>query len=106
MRFHVEGAVMFRELAIFLYVITTGFAASGITANLYGLLTQRQKESSTRTAYYASMVIAGPNVLFQKAAEARRAEDCSLLTFWMAAAICGYWSLAIGLLIIEIVLAL
>jgi transcriptional regulator of nitric oxide reductase len=106
MPFRAEGAVMFRELAIFLYVVTAGFAASGITANLYRLLTQRQKESSTRTAYYASMVIAGPNVLFQKAAEARRAKDCSLLAFWMAAAICGYWSLAIGLLIVEIALAL
>jgi hypothetical protein len=97
---------MFRELAVFLYIVTAGFTASGIAANLYRLFAEGRKESSGRTAYLVSMVIAGPNVLFQKAAEARRGKECSILTFWMAAAICGYWSLAIGLFVLELALAI
>ena len=96
---------MLRELAVLLYAITTGFTASGIAGNLYWVLVG-QKENSVRPAYYATMVIAGPNVFLQKAAEARRKKDCAWVAFWLAAALCGYWSLAIGLLILSIALAL
>jgi len=96
---------MFRDVAVLLYAITTGFTASGIVGNLYRVVVG-QKESSVRTAYYATMVIAGPNVFLQRAAEARRKKDCSWPAFWLAAAVCGYWSLAIGLLILSIALAL
>ena len=59
-----------------------------------------------RAAYVAVMIFAGPNVLFENAARAWREKSCSARAFWLAAAICGYWSLAIGLLFIQLGLAL
>jgi hypothetical protein len=52
------------------------------------------------------MIFAGPNVLFENAAKAWREKSCTAVAFWLAAALCGYWSLAIGLLVIQLGLAL
>ena len=97
---------MFHDTAVLLFAITAGFATSGIVANLYRLLSGGRKEGFGRTAYYISMVVAGPNVLFEKAAQSWREKTCSRLVFWLAAMVAGYWSLVIGLLLIEIGLAL
>ena len=97
---------MFHDTAVFLFAITTGFTASGIVSNLYRLMVGERKEGFGRTVYYASLVIAGPSVLFENAAKAWREKSCSKLAFWLAAAVAGYWSLALGLFIIEIVFAL
>ena len=53
-----------------------------------------------------SLVIAGPSMLFENAAQAWRKKDCTWVTFWLAAAVAGYWSLALGLFIIQIALAI
>jgi hypothetical protein len=97
---------MFHNAAVLLFAITTGFTASGIVSNLYRLITAKRKEDFGRTVYYASMVVAGPSVLFENAAKAWREKNCSKLAFWLAAAVAGYWSLALGLFIIEVALAL
>lgn len=52
------------------------------------------------------MTVAGPSVLFDNAARAWRGKDCSALAFWIAAAICGYWSFALGLFVLQISLAI
>ena len=96
---------MVHDTAVLLFAITAGFTASGIIANLYRLLSRDRKDIAGGSIYYASLIIAGPSVLFENAAQARRKKDCSWITFWLAAAVAGYWSLALGLLIIQIVLA-
>lgn len=97
---------MIHDIIVLLFAITVGFTASGISANLYRLFPRSQDTNVGRTAYYISMVVAGPSVLFENAARALQEKNCSRLAFWLAATISGYWSLAIGLLLIEIALAL
>ena len=52
------------------------------------------------------MVFAGPNVLFENAATSFRAKDCSSFAFWLAAAISGYWSFALGMFVLQIGMAI
>lgn len=70
------------------------------------MATEASKLQAGTTLYYASLVVAGPIVLFENAARAWRKNACSWVTFWLAAAIAGYWSFALGLLLIELVLAI
>jgi hypothetical protein len=96
---------MFHETAVFLYSITTGFACSGIVANLYHLLNGK-KDRLGRSVYLATMVVAGPSELFERSAKARHEKNCSWIAFLLAVAVAGYWSFVLGLLIIQIALAL
>jgi hypothetical protein len=96
---------MYRELYTVLFALASGLTASGIVANLYRLAGQKPESLSGRIGYIAVMVLAGPSVLFDNAARARRKKDCSAIAFWMAAAIAGYWSFVIGLFVLNIALA-
>jgi hypothetical protein len=94
------------DLTVALFAMTAGFTTSGICANLYRLLARDTASAIGRVTYVAVMMIAGPNFLFENAARAWREKSCSGVAFWLAAALAGYWSLALGLLVIEIVLVL
>ena len=97
---------MVRDIFVVLFAITAGFTASGIMANLYRLVAKKSESTPARVAYIAVMVVAGPSVLFENAATSLRAKSCSQLAFWLATAICAYWSLALGLLVLNVALAL
>ncbi len=98
---------MQNEIFVALFSALAGFTASGITANLYRLIVRKRAETGfLRMAYLTVMVIAGPTVLFDNAAKAWRAKSCSGISFCIAASIAAYWSLAIGLLLIQFGLAL
>lgn len=94
------------DLVVALFALAGGFTASGIIANFYRLVATDTGSSLGRAAYVAVMIFAGPNVLFENAAKAWREKSCSAVTFWVAAAVSGYWSLAIGLLVIQLGVAL
>lgn len=94
------------DLVAALFALSAGFAASGIVANCYRILAGEKVSQLGRAIYVAVMIFAGPNVLFENAARAWRNKSCSGKAFWLAAAISGYWSLAIGLLVIQLGLAL
>ena len=94
------------NVGVALFALAAGFAASGIVANGYRILAQEKSSQLGRAAYVAVMIFAGPNVLFENAARAWRDKSCSAGAFWLAAAISGYWSLAIGLLVIQLGTAL
>lgn len=89
-----------------LFSIVVGLTASGIVANLYRLFGRRPETLSARAGYVAVMIVAGPSVLFDNAARAWRKKSCSAIAFWLAAAISGYWSLALGLFVLSIAIAL
>ncbi len=97
---------MTHDLLVALFVMTAGMTASGIVANLYRLLVGKTASAGKRVLYLAVMVVAGPNVLLESAARARRKKKCSQTAFWLAAAVAGYWSLAIGLFVVGLSLAL
>jgi hypothetical protein len=97
---------MLHSTFVLLFAITGGFTVSGIAANLYGLACRNKKDKYGRTVYLGSMVLAGPSVLFERVARAHQEKSCSLSAFFLATAVAGYWSLAIGLLVLELALAL
>ena len=97
---------MFHEIEVLLFAITAGLTASGIVSNLYRIAEKSWKAKLSPTVYHLSMVVAGPNVLLENAAKAWREKNCTWIAFWLAAAVAGYWSLALGLLILELALAL
>jgi hypothetical protein len=100
------GGNVVHDFVVALFALAAGFTASGIMANLYRLVATDKGSSLGRAAYVAVMIFAGPNVLFENAAKAWRAKSCSAVAFWLAAAVSGYWSLAIGLLVIQLGVAL
>jgi hypothetical protein len=92
---------MIRDLLVVLFAVTAGFTASGLVANVYRLIGKKAQNPFEKTAYIAVMVIAGPNVLFENAANSVRAKSCSKMAFFLAAAVTAYWSFAIGLFILD-----
>jgi hypothetical protein len=102
-----SGVNMLRDLIIVSFSIAAGFTASGIVANLYKLFCAVKPTSlAGRTAYFTVMVVAGPNVIFAKAATAVRGKEGSKLAFWLTTAVASYWSFAIGLFVLNVALAL
>ena len=89
-----------------LFAMTAGFTASGIVANLYRLLIKKGEGWASKIGYVAVMVIAGPSVLFDNAARTWRKKDCSAIAFWLAAAVSSYWSLALGLFVLQLALSI
>lgn len=101
------GPGLARDVVVVLFSTACGFTASGILANLYRLAVARKPESSAaKTAYYAVMVVAGPNILIENAAQSLRKKSCSKVAFWLAASVAAYWSFALGLFVLNLSLAL
>jgi len=93
---------MLHAILVILFAIVIGFTASGITANLYRLIANKPQTTQGKIIYAGIMVLAGPSVLFENAANSFRAKKCSGLAFWLAAAVAGYWSFALGLFVLNI----
>ena len=96
---HVE-----EDLLVLLFAMAAGLTASGIAANRYRILVRKAESRPERALYYAVMVIAGPSVLFENATRSFRTKACSAMAYGFAVAITGYWSFALGLLVLSICL--
>lgn len=96
---------MLHNFITVLFALAAGLTASGIVANIYRLFGKKPETLSARAGYLAVMAIAGPSVLFDNAARAWRKKSCSAIAFWLAAAIAGYWSFALGLFVLSVALA-
>ncbi len=111
---------MLRGLYVIFLAMTTGFILSGITANLYALLSRRSEDSQTnrgqsgggqsqaprKLADIGIMIVAGPTMLLHSQYKAVREKRISMTVFWLAAAVAAYWSLVIGLISLRIIFAL
>jgi hypothetical protein len=89
---------------LILFAIATGFTASGIMANLYRLLGFKAESKNERMLRAAVMVIAGPCVLIENAVSGVMSKRWRLAYFWIGAAGAAYWSLAIGLFVLDVAL--
>ena len=94
------------DVLVALFAMAAGFTASGIVASVYRIFAKDTGSSLGRAVFIAVMILAGPTVLFENAARAWRQKSCSGVAFWLAAALSGYWSLALGLLVIQIGMSL
>ena len=90
-------------LWLLLFAITAGFTASGIIANVYRLCGFKAENVTGRVIQAVVLVVAGPNVLFEKAMRGLLLKEWKPITFWLVTAGVLYWSLALGLILLEVV---
>ena len=91
---------------LFTFAVTAGFTASGIIANIYRVCGFKAESTAGRVVQAAVLVVAGPNVLFEKAMRGLRQKEWKPITFWLVSAGVFYWSLALGLLVLEVAIRL
>jgi hypothetical protein len=87
---------------LFAFAVTAGFTASGVIANIYRVCGFKAQNTAGRVFQAAVLVVAGPNVLFEKAMRGFLQKEWKPITFWLVSAGVFYWSLALGLLLLEI----
>jgi hypothetical protein len=97
-----RGAVSVHGLLLVLFSIAAGFTASAIVTNLYRISGLRSETPATRALRSAVLVLAGPSVLFESAMRGFLAKTWTPIGFWLAAGVTAYWSLFVGLLVVDI----
>jgi hypothetical protein len=90
-----------RQTLELLFAVAGGLTMSGIAANLYRILARKPVNRSETAIYFAVMTIAGPSVLFQNATRSFRNQACSKAAYLFAVLLAGYWSFALGLIILS-----
>lgn len=88
---------------IVLFAVASGFTASGIVASLYRLSGAAAESQQGKLLRTAVLVIAGPTVIFEAAVSALLKKEWSPIVFWFVITGISYWSLGIGLLILDVV---
>jgi hypothetical protein len=91
-----------KDLWLIFFAIGAGFTASGIVATIYRLAGLDPKTPRGKTIRIAIMVVAGPAMLFESAMRGLIDRRWPPTFFWLAAAGVAYWSLALGLFMIDI----
>ena len=84
-------------LAEVLIVLTAGFTASAIIANVYRIVAF---EPETTVGHFLRVVVlmfSGPSEMFESAIDARVSGRWSAMGFWLAIAGICHWSLVLGL---------
>lgn len=89
-------------LLLIVFAIAAGFTTSGIVANLYRLCGFGNESTGGRALSAAVMVVAGPCMIFGTAVKGRASNAWTPVAFWVTAALAFYWSLGLGLLVIDV----
>ena len=92
-----------RSIWLILFAITAGFTASGIVANLYRACGLSGESRGGWIVRGLVMIVAGPNVIFETAVRSFASKQWTPSFFWLVAAGLAYWSLALGLFILDFV---
>ena len=87
---------------VVLFSIASGFTASGIVASVYRILGFKAETHAGRVFRSVVLIVAGPTVVFESAMQGMLKKEWNPLTFWMVAAGLAYWSMAVGLFILDI----
>jgi hypothetical protein len=90
------------SLWLILFATTAGFTASAIIANLYRACGFTTQSSAARIGRAVVLIFAGPSVIFEMAMRGLLKKEWSRAFFWLVAAGLAYWSLALGLLVIDV----
>ena len=90
------------EYMLVIFSITAGFTGSAIIANLYRVLGMKAQSPSGRTLRSIILIFAGPSVLFETAMRGFREKTWHPVSFWLVSALVAYWSLSLGLLVLEV----
>jgi hypothetical protein len=68
---------------LFTFAVTAGFTASGIIANIYRVCGFKAQNTTGRVFKAAVLVVAGPNVLFEKAICSLLQKEWKTITLWL-----------------------
>jgi hypothetical protein len=92
-----------QSLAWFLIVVTAGFTASAIVANVYRISAGGFVAETTPGHFLRVVVLmfAGPSEIFEWAIRGRINREWSALGFWLTIAGVSYWSLLLGFVVIH-----
>lgn len=91
-----------QDLWLIFFAIGAGFTASGVVATVYKIAGMDPRTTPGKVVRLAIMVIAGPAILFENAMKGLIDRRWPPVFFWLAAAGIAYWSLALGLLVIQL----
>ncbi len=94
------------DFLVFLFAIAAGMTASGLTANIYRLFGGDPTTRLAPAVHYMVMIVAGPVVLAANSTRSFRQKECSRAAYALALVFSGYWSFAMGLLILSIAVGL
>jgi len=86
--------------------VAAGFTASGIVASLYRIVARSPQSDREKMVRQIVLVVAGPTVFFNAATRMLMTKELSPLLFSFAVMALSYWSFALGLLILNIVIFL
>jgi hypothetical protein len=92
--------------AVLFFAVATGVTFSGLVANIYRMFVLQPKTTAGVILETAVMVFGGPVVLVGNATESFKKKNCSKAGYAFAVALCGFWSFATGVFILEICLCL
>ena len=90
-----------RQAVELLFAVAGGLTLSGIAANFYRILARKPISRAETMVYFAVMTVAGPSVLFNNATRSFCGNACSTAAYVFAITIAGYWSFALGLVILS-----
>ena len=93
-----QGFVM-HSLTLFLLVLTSGFTASAIAANLYRISGFVPETTSGHFVRVCVLMFAGPSEMFETAVTARISQEWSALWFWLTISVVCYWSSVLGMVV-------
>lgn len=88
------------------FAVAAGFTASGIVASLYRIVARSPQSDRALLARQIVLVVAGPTVFFNIATRMFMTKELSPLLFSFAVMALSYWSFALGLFILNIVIFL
>jgi hypothetical protein len=91
-----------RHFILMLFALAGGLTLSGIVANFYRLIASKPHSRIATWAYYGVMLLAGPSVLFENSTRSFRKRECSRGAYAFAVGLAGYWSLVLGLALINV----
>ena len=88
-----------QSFTMFLLVLTSGFTASAIAANLYRISGFVPETTPGHFVRVCVLMFAGPSEMFESAITARMSRDSSAILFWLTISAVCYWSLVLGVVV-------
>jgi hypothetical protein len=88
-------------LATALIVLTSGFTASAIVANLYRIGGFVPETTSGHLFRVVVLMFSGPSEIFETAIAARISGEWTALGFWLSISAVSYWSMLLGIIVIH-----
>ncbi len=91
-----------KDLWLVFFCIGAGFCLSGLVHSVWRLVKVDEESKGGKIARGVLMVVTGPVMLIEAAAKGFIAKRWPAVFFWLATAGAAYWSLALGLFVVDV----